>query len=290
MDLRTLASAVLALTVTACSGVTPPATNPPATSTRTAIATSTPRSSPSPSPSASEPPAAPSIWRPEPGLSWQIQYSGTLVAGTAKVIDVDGHETSAATVARLKKAGKRVVCYVNAGGWEDFRPDKAAFPKAVIGKKLDGWPGERWLDIRRVDALLPIMTARIDECAAKGFDAVDPDNMDGWQASTGFGLKPADTIAYLAALSEVAHARGLAIGLKNGVELVADAAPLVEFAVNEECLAYHECAAYNPLIRSGKAVFHVEYRGSMKTICARIPKGFSTVRKHLDLDAWRKAC
>jgi hypothetical protein len=281
MDMRTLASVVLALLVTACSGVTPPVTNA-SSGAATAVA-----SAPSTS---SATPTAPSIWQPKPGLSWQIQYSGRLVAGKAKVVDVDGHETSAATVARLKKAGKRVICYVNAGGWEDFRPDKGAFPSAVIGKKLDGWPGERWLDIRAVDVLVPIMTARIDECVRKGFDALDPDNMDGWQAKSGFPLTPADTVAYLAALSEVAHARGLAIGLKNGIEVLGDAAPLVEFAVNEECLTYHECRAYAPLLRSGKAVFHVEYRGSLKSICARVPEGFSTVRKHLSLSAWRKAC
>lgn len=284
MDVRTLASALLALLVTACSGLTPPVPDAPASQT-TALATAA-----TAAPSASATDTAVTIWQPKPGLSWQIQYSGKLVAGKAKVVDVDGHETSAATVAKLKKAGKRVICYFNAGGWEDFRPDKAAFPKAVIGNKLDGWPGERWLDIRAVDVLLPIMTARIDECAQKGFDAVDPDNMDGWQASTGFPLKPADTITYLTALSEVAHARGLAIGLKNGIEVVPQVLDVVDFAVNEECLTYHECAAYAPLLRSGKAVFHVEYRGKIKNICARIPKGFSTVRKHLSLSAWRKAC
>ncbi|MGV8910516.1 MAG: endo alpha-1,4 polygalactosaminidase [Propionicimonas sp.] len=281
MGLRGLVSVALALLVTACSGGAAPVPHAPASQTPTLFTAS-------PLPSAAIPEVT--IWQPKPGVSWQIQYSGTLVAGRALVVDVDGHETTAATVATLKKAGKRVICYVNAGGWEDFRPDKAAFPKAVIGKALDGWPGERWLDIRAVGVLLPIMTARIEECARKGFDAVDPDNMDGWQAKSGFPLKPADTITYLAALSEVAHARGLAIGLKNGIEVVEAATPLVEFAVNEECLTYHECAAYVPLLRSGKAVFHVEYTGSIRSICSRTPKGFSTVRKHLSLSAWRKAC
>jgi len=284
MDRRAVASVVLALLVTACSGVTPPVTDAPSGVTTTVA--SAPSAPSTPAPTAT----APGIWQPRPGLSWQIQYSGKLVAGRALVVDVDGHETSAATVARLKKAGKHVICYFNAGGWEDWRPDKAAFPKVVMGNKLDGWQGERWLDIRAVDILVPIMTARIDECAKKGFDAVDPDNLDGWQARSGFPLTEADTVAYLAALSEVAHARGLAIGLKNGIEVLGDAAPLVEFAVNEECLTYHECSAYAPLLRSGKAVFHVEYRGSLKSICAHVPKGFSTVRKHLSLSAWRKAC
>ncbi|HEY3407807.1 MAG TPA: endo alpha-1,4 polygalactosaminidase [Propionicimonas sp.] len=284
MERRRLASVVLALLVTACSGATPAVTSAPS-GVATAVA-----SAPSAPSTPTATPTAPTIWQPRPGLSWQIQYSGTLVAGRASVVDIDGHETSAATVGKLRKAGKRVICYFNAGGWEDWRPDKAAFPKVVIGNRLDGWPGERWLDIRAVDVLVPIMTARIDECAKKGFDAVDPDNMDGWQARSGFALTQADTVTYLAALSEVAHARGLAIGLKNGIEVLGDAAPLVEFAVNEECLTYHECSAYAPLLRSGKAVFHVEYRGSLKSICKHIPKGFSTVRKHLSLSAWRRAC
>lgn len=217
MHLRTLPGIVLALLVTACSGVTPPVTDASSGAATTVAA------SPSTPSTASVSPVAPAIWQPKPGLSWQVQYSGTLVAGTALVVDVDGHD-HAATVASLKKAGKHVICYINAGGWEDWRPDKAAFPKAVIGDKLDGWPGERWLDIRAVGVLVPIMAARIDECARKGFDAVDPDNMDGWQARSGFPLTQADTLTYLAALSEVAHTRGLAIGLKNGIEVLGDAA------------------------------------------------------------------
>ncbi len=284
MVARTLFIVVLAALVTACSGPTPPV--PEASGGPTTTVGSVPTASPSAP--ASVPAGA--VWQPGPGLTWQLQYSGTLIAGKAKVIDVDGHETSGAKVLKLKKTGKRVICYFNAGGWEDWRPDKAAFPKAVIGARLDGWPGERWLDIRAINVLLPIMTTRIDECAKKGFDAVDPDNMDGWQARSGFPLTPADTVAYLTALSEVAHHRGLSIGLKNGIEVIPQVLDVVDFAVNEECLTYHECAAYAPLLARGKAVFHVEYRGTMKKICAGIPKGFSTVRKHLSLDAWRKAC
>lgn len=230
------------------------------------------------------------VWQPRPGLTWHLQYAGELPATEAGVVNVDGHETSAATVARLHAEGKRVICYFNAGGWEDWRPDQGDFPKSVIGEPLDDWPGERWLDIRQVDLLLPIMIARIEECAAKGFDAIDPDNLDGWQAGTGFALEPAHTLTYLRALSEVAHSRGLAIGLKNAVELIPEAEPLVEFAVNEECLAYAECVAYEPMLAAGKAVFHVEYTGRIADICARVPAGFSTVRKRVELDAWFQSC
>jgi hypothetical protein len=230
------------------------------------------------------------IWHPRPGLTWQIQYSGALAATAAQVVDLDGVETTSAQVASLHAQGKKVICYFNAGGYENWRPDRKKFPKSVIGKRLDGWAGERWLDVRQIKKLLPIMKKRMDQCKAKGFDAVDPDNMDGYQTSTGFPLKSKHSLAYLKALRKAAHKRGLAIGLKNATDLIAKAKTLVEFAVNEECLTYDECNAYLPLLKAGKAVFHIEYTDSIEAICQKVPAGFSTVRKHLSLDAWEQHC
>lgn len=230
------------------------------------------------------------IWKPAPRATFQVQYSGKLAATSASIIDLDGVETTAAQVASLKAKGKKVICYFNAGGWENWRPDRGRFPTSVIGKKLDDWPGERWLDIRKISALMPIMSARMDQCKAKGFDAVDPDNMDGYQAKTGFPLTKAHELAYLTALSKAAHQKGLAIGLKNGIELIPQAEPLAEFAVNEECLAYQECGAYRQFITAKKAVFHIEYDISVARACAESPSGFSNVVKHLNLDAWARYC
>jgi len=231
------------------------------------------------------------IWHPSPGLTWQIQFAGTLAPTSAEVIDLDGVETTKAQVAALHAQGKKVICYFNAGGYETWRPDHKKFPKKVIGKPLGDWPGERWLDIRKVKTLMPIMTKRIQQCKAKGFDAVDPDNMDGYaNAPTGFPLKRKHAVAYLKALRKAAHARGLAIGLKGSLEIIGKATPLVEFAINEQCLQFDECGAYSPLIRAGKPVFHIEYQGSMASLCPRVPAGFSTVRKNLELDAWAEYC
>lgn len=229
-------------------------------------------------------------WRPSPGTSFQIQYSGKLRVGSAQVIDLDGADTRTATVRSLKRSGKRVICYFNAGAWEDWRSDKKKFPASVIGAKLDGWPDERWLDIRKRSILMPIMIARLKVCKAKGFDAVDPDNMDGYQARTGFPITRKAELAYLKALSKAAHKLGLSIGLKNGLKLIKAALPMVDFAVNEQCLQYHECSAYRPFVRAGKAVFHIEYRGRIDSICTRAPSGFSTVLKHLSLNAWVRRC
>jgi hypothetical protein len=47
--------------------------------------------------------------------------------------------------------GLKPICYISAGSAENWRPDFQRFPKASLGKSLDGWPGEFWLDIRRAD-------------------------------------------------------------------------------------------------------------------------------------------
>lgn len=236
-------------------------------------------------------PQAARIWRPARGLSWQLQYAGALAATDAQVVDLDGVETSKTQIAALHAQGKQLICYFSAGSWENWRPDRKKFPKSVIGKKLDGWPDERWLDIRQPKLLMPIMTKRLDQCRDKGFDAVDPDNLDGYaNAPTGFPLKQKHALAYLKALAKAAHARGLAIGLKNSLALLPKATSVVDFAVNEQCLQYHECGRYAGFVAAGKPVFHVEYSGTIAGICAARPAGFSTVRKHLNLDAWAQYC
>ena len=72
------------------------------------------------------------------------------------------------------------MCYISAGTWENWRPDAKRFPAVVKGKPDGGWPGERWLDIRRLDILRPLMRERIQRCARKGFDGVEFDNVDAY--------------------------------------------------------------------------------------------------------------
>lgn len=236
--------------------------------------------------------AAGKIWAPKPGVSWQWQLSGKVDTSVrAKVFDIDGADSSRELVKKLHAKGARVICYISAGSWEDWRKDASAFPDSVKGSDLDGWPGEKWLDIRRLDVLLPIMEKRIAACRAKGFDAVEPDNVDGYTNDSGFPLTAADQLAYNKAVAKIAHRHGMAVGLKNSPDLVRALVRHFDFAVVEECVTYRECAEWRPFTRAGKAVFHAEYKGSMKTICATTkPLGFSTIKKHRNLDAYRRTC
>ena len=148
--------------------------------------------------------------------------------------DIDFFDNDAATVANLHAEGRTVICYVNAGGWETWRPDTDKFPEAIIGANLDDWEGGRWLDIRSLGILAPVMEARMDQCKLKGFDGIEPDNVDGFLNDTGLSLTYDDQLHYNIWLAESAHERGLSIGLKNDMDQISDLLLYFDWALNEE--------------------------------------------------------
>ncbi len=241
-------------------------------------------------------PAAGDWWRPAVGATWQWQLGDDPIdlSVDADVVDIDLFAADAATVAALQAAGRAVICYVSVGSVEDWRPDAGQFPAAVIGRNYAGWPGEKWLDIRQIDRLAPIMRARLDACAAKGFDGVEPDNMDAYTNRTGFPLTYEDQLAYNLWLAEEAHARGLSIGLKNDPEQVADLLPTFDWALTEDCFAQGWCEAMSPFIAAGKAVFAAEYTDTgiaPDEFCPQAAAlGFSAILKHRELGAYRETC
>ncbi|MFJ4782470.1 endo alpha-1,4 polygalactosaminidase [Streptomyces sp. NPDC088794] len=236
-------------------------------------------------------PATPKRWQPTPGVAWQWQLDGEVTPSVdVPVYDIDGFENTAADVARLHRAGRKVICYINVGAWENYRPDKGEFPKSVLGAG-DGWAGERWLDIRRIDVLRPIMEQRFDMCRDKGFDAVEPDLVEGYANKTGFPLTAADQLAYNRMIADIAHARGMAVGLKNDLPQIPQLLRHFDFAVNEECAQYDECGRLRPFTAADKAVFHVEYEVPNSEFCAESRKlKLSSMSKKLDLGVWRRPC
>src|SRR5437868_540885 len=136
-------------------------------------------------------------WTPAPNTTWQWQLTGTVDQSVnVAMYDIDLFNNTASVVASLHAQGRRAVCYVSFGSWEDFRSDAGQFPESVKGKALDGYPNERWLDIRNLDVLGPLLGARLDMCKAKGFDAVEPDNVDGYTNDSGFPLTYDDQIRF----------------------------------------------------------------------------------------------
>ena len=233
------------------------------------------------------------IWSPAPTTEpWQYQLLGKVDTSVeAPVYDIDGADNSAAVVDAIHARGARAVCYFSAGSYENWRADRRRFPKSVRGKPLDDWAGERWLDIRRRDVLMPIMRNRMRRCAAKGFDAVEPDNVDGYTQDSGFRITAGDQLRYNRSLANEAHALGLAAGLKNDLAQVPELVDYFDFAVNEQCFQYRECGRLRPFIQAGKAVFNVEYELPRSAFCARASElRFSSLRKRYSLKPWRRPC
>jgi hypothetical protein len=226
------------------------------------------------------------VWRPMPGTTWQWQLTGTIdTSVVAAMYDIDLFDAPQATIDQLHAAGRVVVCYFSAGTYEDWRPDASTFPAAALGNGVDGWPGEKWVDTRSA-SLRQILAARLDMAAQKRCDGVEPDNVDGYQNNPGFPLTATTQLDFNRFLATEAHARSLSVGLKNDVDQVVALEPSFDWSLNEECSKYDECATLAPFIQAGKAVFHTEYT----TSCPQAVTGFSTILKHLNLDAWRVAC
>jgi len=234
-------------------------------------------------------------WQPAVGTTWQWQLDGSIdTSFDVQMYDIDLFDAGAGALGELQADGRKVVCYISAGSWENWRPDADDFPDELLGNDYEGWPGEKWLDIRRIDLLAPIMRARLDLCRDKGFVGVEPDNIDGYTNDTGFPLTYADQLAFNRWLADEAHARGLSIGLKNDDAQVADLLTYFDWALTEDCFDQGWCAEMSPFIAAGKPVFAAEYTDTGMTLAELCPQAealqFSAILKHRDLDAWRQAC
>ncbi|WP_019358235.1 endo alpha-1,4 polygalactosaminidase [Streptomyces sp. AA1529] len=182
------------------------------------------------------------------------------------------------------------ICYVNAfqtqpGAAESWDSDlllRDASGEVVYDA---AWEGEAFLDLRTAgkrERIAERVGAWIDSCAAKGFQAVEPDNFDSYQRSAGL-LTAAQAQDLVHRLSDRAHARGLAIGQKNTAELAgAREANGLDFAVAEECGEWDECDSY--LRAFGDRVFVIEYTADgLADACAGWGDRLSIVRRDLDV-------
>ncbi|MBY4129316.1 endo alpha-1,4 polygalactosaminidase [Rhodococcus fascians] len=137
------------------------------------------------------------------------------------------------------------------------------------------WPDEYILDPGTPEkraAIDAVIGPIIDGCAARGFDAVEIDNLDSW---TRFPESiDEDSVVALARLyADRAHASGIEIAQKNtpdGAVRMRDDVGF-DFAVAEECLAYDECGSYTS--EYGARVYDIEYTDNLAEpfdrLCAR---------------------
>lgn len=225
------------------------------------------------------------------GATWQYQLQGAINTGfDVDVYDIDLFDAPNATIAALTSSGRHVVCYFSAGTYEDWRPDAEEFDEAVIGNPLEDWEGEWFLDIRAQN-VKDIMLSRMQLARDKGCSGVEPDNVQNFQEDSGFDLTAQDQLDFNQWLADTAHGLGLTVGLKNDITQLADLVPYFDWALNEQCFQYDECADYSLFIDAGKPVFEVEYSTGNLDFCKRAEQmQLSAIYKSYDLDARRCSC
>lgn len=213
--------------------------------------------------------------------SWVLNAWGPQEPLSTKgdLIILDASIQSAATIKKQKAQGKKVVCYISAGTIENWRPDaKEALSTASLGKKYKGFEStEQWVNVLEWESVKPIMSARISEASSKGCDAVELDNLDCHDAATSCvpgaskdALKKKE-IEYIKWLSNTAHSKGLAVGLKNVNGIVDDVLSYGDFAV-EEGNPGSEFGKFGKFTDQNKAVVSVQYNDQGGQVCANAKK------------------
>ncbi len=232
---------------------------------------------------------------PSSGADWDWQLSEQInpPAGI-QAFDVDPDSVTKAEIRALNRAGVYTICYVSVGTIEDYRDDKGRFPASVIGKTYGDWPDEKFLDIRQLDVLLPLMQARFKRCKAMGFDAIEPDNMDVYDNASGFPLTASDGVRYITALADMAHGMGLEFGQKNVPELTQYLIPKMDFIITESCYQDRWCDDISAYPQAGKPVFDAEYtdrRINWTKACKTAQRlNLSMILKDRDLGVGRRVC
>ncbi|MFI5933076.1 endo alpha-1,4 polygalactosaminidase [Actinoplanes sp. NPDC051494] len=250
-------------------------------------ATSAPTKSATPVPAATTPAAA--TWTPPPAngtFDYQIGGAYTPPSGVT-VVSRDRTANAA--------SGLYNICYVNAfqaqpdanAWWEANHPElllRDANGEVVIDEDWD----EILLDFSTAAkraALTTIVGGWMDGCKSKGYQAVEPDNLDSWTRSGG-RLTKDQAISYANALVSYAHGKGLAVGQKNTADLSTANAKQIgfDFAVAEECADFDECENYTATY--GNNVIVIEYTQSQFTkACAAFGSKLSIVLRDVDVTA-----
>jgi hypothetical protein len=302
---------------------TPPPTTPPPTTTPTT--TPPPTTPPPTTPPSITTPAAGTWWTPPLGnVPWQWEIDHPLNLNSASdmgtgvttytgapapnpmVYDIDGIENPASTVAALHAAGDHAICYVEVGTAGNYysAADEgipttyyAQFQAAgVLGDKLSGYP-ESFLNITSAATVSIVESMIQQQCAAKGFDAVETDldeTYSGSDGTTGFIISKAAEEQYMTTLATFMHAHGLGWIIKNpddtGDSYAADMEPLADGVLTEQCNEYQTCSLLSSYV-GHKAVLNAEYNLATSAFCpADNAAGFNGARFNVNLNGGRQPC
>jgi hypothetical protein len=236
-------------------------------------------------------------------LGWKNKLPDGTPAPHPVIYDIDGIINPASTVARLHSLNDHVVCYVEVGAAGNYYTAaqegvtetyydqfKAA---GVFGNKVGDYP-EFYLNIDDA-ATLPIVESMIQQqCANKGFDAVETDIDEEYGDNSGFPLTRSDQETYMTAIATDIHDLGMGWWIKNpddtGDSYATDMFPLADAVLTEQCNQYKTCSLLSAYVGQ-KAVFNAEYRGKPANFSpADALLGFNGAKFNVQLTGSRKPC
>ena len=258
---------------------------PPTTTTTTSSTTTTTLS-----------PLNTSIWQPPADADWQWEIGSPLVTSNANlmgtgvtayngdaapadnpdVYDIDAIENPASTVAALHALDDHVICYVEVGtAGNYYSAAEEGIPTTYyaqlaadgdLGSKLSGYP-EHFININAPSAVSIVEAMIKQQCADKGFDAVETDLDETFgdnEGATGFTISQANEEAYLTTLAGYMHSLNLGWIAKDlddtGIaSFVSDMAPLSQGIITEQCNQYGTCSLLAPFRSEGKWIGDAEY-------------------------------
>jgi hypothetical protein len=219
------------------------------------------------------------------------------------IYDIDAIINPASTVAALHADGKHVVCYIEVGAagnyysaaqeglsttyYEQLKED------GLFGHKVGGYP-EYYLNIQSSETVSIIESMIDQQCAEKGFDAVETDIDTEYASHSGFPLTKAIEEQYMTTLANYMHGLGLGWWIKNpddtGDSFATDMYPLADAVLTEQCNQYSSCGLLSAY-QGDKAVFNAEYHLKTSVFCPKDDaRGFNGARFNLGLTGIRHPC
>jgi hypothetical protein len=269
-----------------------------------------------------------SVWQPPADADWQWEIGTPLVTTNATLMgtgvtayngdtapadnpviyDIDAIENPASTVAALHALGDHVICYIEvgtAGNYYTAAQEGASTTYYAqlaaahdLGSKLSGYP-ENFVNINAPSAVSIIESMINQQCAHKGFDAVETDLDETFgnnEGSTGFTITQANEETFLTTLANYMHSVNLGWIAKNlddtGVPtFVSDMAPLSQGIISEQCNQYGTCSLLAPYQSEGKWIGNAEYSESQSQFCAKDNAAdINGIKFNVDLSGGRAPC
>ena len=224
------------------------------------------------------------------------------------VFDIDAIINPASTVSALHARGDHVVCYVESGSAGNYySASQEGIPisyfdqfqaQGLLGNTLPGYAQERFVNIAD-PASVSIVEAMIDQqCAAKGFDAVETDldeTFTGYDGSTGFPITESAEQTFLTTLANYIHTLGMGWVAKNlvdtGDKFATTMEPLADGLLTENCNQWNQCGQASNYIAHGKGVLNAEYNLSTNQFCAADDAaGIDGAHIDASVDGYRQPC